>query len=93
MCERVPEKLVAYRKEIRELDQKVLELLAERRKLAEKIGRVKKTVGFPIEDSEQEKRVFEMNTRLGRELGLEESLVRKLTGDLIESAKKCQGLK
>ena len=89
----IPEELVGYRQEIRELDQQILELLAERRRLAEKIGKVKKSCGFPIEDSEQERRVFEMNARLGKELGLEESLVRKLTGDLIESAKKCQGVK
>ncbi len=86
------EKLINYRKEIHALDQKILELLAERMKLAKKIGRVKKTIGFSIEDSTQEKKVFDLNIKLGKKLGLEESLVLSLTKELIELSKKCQRL-
>lgn|GEM_PF-4817824 len=86
------EKLINYRKEIHALDQKILEFLAERMKLAKKIGKVKKTIGFSIEDSTQEKKVFDLNIRRGKKLGLEESLVLSLTKELIESSKKCQDL-
>ena len=48
----------AWRKKIDELDRKVVELLNERAKAAQAIGRLKRTTSMPIYEPDRERRIY-----------------------------------
>jgi len=50
--------IAAWRKKIDELDRKVVELLNERAKAAQAIGRLKRTTSMPIYEPDRERRIY-----------------------------------
>lgn len=83
-------KLTVYRKEISRLDLEILALLAERKKVASKIGALKREYSLSIEDEAQEKKVLEGNLKSAEKLDLERDLVERITKELISAAKQNQ---
>lgn len=51
--------IAEWRKKIDELDRKMVELLNERAKAAQEIGRLKRSTAMPIYEPDREKRIFE----------------------------------
>lgn len=51
--------IAEWRKKIDELDRKMVELLNERAKAAQEIGRLKKSTDMPIYEPDREKKIFE----------------------------------
>lgn len=51
--------IVEWRKKIDELDRKLVELLNERARSAQEIGRLKRNTNMPIYEPDREKRIFE----------------------------------
>lgn len=49
--------LEKHREKINEIDEKLLELFAQRAFLVKEIGRIKKEQGIPIHDKEREKKI------------------------------------
>jgi len=48
-----------WRRQIDEIDRKLVELLSQRAKAAHEIGKLKRTIGMPIYEPDREKAVFE----------------------------------
>ena len=51
--------IAEWRKKIDELDRKMVELLNERAKAAQEIGKLKRSTDMPIYEPDREKRIFE----------------------------------
>lgn len=51
--------IAEWRKKIDELDRKMVELLNERAKAAQEIGRLKRSTAMPIYEPDREKKIFE----------------------------------
>ena len=51
--------IAEWRKKIDELDRKMVELLNERAKAAQEIGRLKRSTSMPIYEPDREKKIFE----------------------------------
>jgi len=51
--------IAEWRKKIDELDRKMVELLNERAKAAQEIGRQKRSTSMPIYEPDREKKIFE----------------------------------
>ena len=51
--------IAEWRKKIDELDRKMVELLNERAKAAQEIGRQKRSTAMPIYEPDREKKIFE----------------------------------
>ena len=69
------------------IDERLLTLIEERVEIAEKIGRVKRKKGLPIEDSERETEIL---GRLTGKTKLKKDFVRKLFSHIIEYSKECE---
>lgn len=82
--------LESLRKEINNLDEKILELIAQRLKTAEEIGAVKIELGLPVIDEEVSSKVIERNRQKCAELGLEAQLGKELTELLMRYSIKVQ---
>jgi len=76
--------LEELRERIASIDAQLIELVAERTKLAERVIAAKRREGSPIRDEEQEEEVLRRAVMLAVERGLDPSLTRKLFGVLIE---------
>lgn len=78
--------LVELRGRLTEVDQRILELVAERQHLVEAIGRNKQGKGQPTRDFAREKDVIQGAVAKARELGLPEDLAEVLMRLLIRSS-------
>ena len=67
--------LEPWRQGIRDIDAKILELLAERMQLAQKIGSYKQKHNLPVKDFRVEKQIIEKSRDQAAQLGLYPSLV------------------
>lgn len=63
--------LEELRKEIDELDEQILKLIARRKEVVKEIARIKKERGLPVVDVERERAHLKILKILGNELGLE----------------------
>jgi chorismate mutase/prephenate dehydrogenase len=68
------------------VDRKILELAAERLRLAAEIGRAKRRSGLPTRDWAQERQVLERGETTAAEVGLSPDLARRLLLPLIDSS-------
>lgn len=79
--------LTALRARIDDLDQALLELLAERFAVTEQVGRHKKDVGLPPADPDREQvqiaRLRQMAADLGLDPGFSEKLLRLIIDEVI----------
>lgn len=78
------EELKTLRQRVRELDQQILGLAAERQKTAQAIGQIKLSLGMPIKDFAVEKTVLENSRKICQHLGLYEDLGAELIAALIK---------
>ena len=81
-------RLEEMRKEIDEIDAKLLELLRRRIRIAEQVGRYKLARGMRIEDPEREKQVI--SRAIARAEGLSEEFVRDIFERIILESKRAQ---
>jgi len=74
------------RRELEEVDRRILEAIAERQRVARRIEAAKAADGRPIRDYQRERAVLERTEMLARNLGLEPALARELMQRLISSS-------
>ncbi len=72
------------RKEIQKIDDQIIELIAQRTGLAEKILDAKKKEGVEIDDEEQNKVVINRAVEAATEHGMDVGAVKRIYGILIE---------
>ncbi|MGE0638974.1 MAG: prephenate dehydrogenase/arogenate dehydrogenase family protein [Thermoanaerobaculia bacterium] len=84
------ERLDRLRRRIRNLDNALLGLVAERMELALEVGRAKSEAGIPLRDFAVERRVLDRAALSAGELGLAPELARTLMRQLIEEACRVQ---
>jgi chorismate mutase/prephenate dehydrogenase len=77
------EQLESLRREVRRVDSGILDLVAERMALVQRIGEVKKGSSIPLRDFSVEKEVLEASDRRARERSLSPELARRLMRLLI----------
>ena len=82
------EELGEWRKQIDEINFKIIDLIKERTKLVKKIGEYKKKRKIPITDSKREEEIFKKINELAEEKGLNKEFVRKLFQQIIKQARK-----
>jgi aspartate aminotransferase len=85
------EELKQLREQIRHVTGKIVSLAAERSKLANEIGRIKKEMGIPIQDEGTELMLEKYVISLCRESGFDERTGLKILHTLIEGSKDVQG--
>jgi chorismate mutase len=75
--------IVALRKKIDEIDERILLLLKERAEVSRKIGSTKKKNGLPIRDRTRENRLYAHLRFKAERLGLSTDLVETLYREII----------
>ena len=78
--------LEALRAELAGIDRDILERIARRLELAQRIGQAKSAAGLSTRDFHQEKAVLERAEATAREVGLSPDLARRLLLGLIEAS-------
>lgn len=81
-----PPSLSALRDKVKDLDDRIMRLLAERLSVAREIGQVKADASLPIKDYKVEKEVIERSRAKARELGLYEAMAEEVSRLLIKYA-------
>jgi chorismate mutase len=84
--------LEAIRAEIGRVDEAIIFLIAERLRLARRVGDLKRTAGLGVLDPSREAAVVRRAGVLARERGLDDEAVRDLFWRLIEMARTAQGV-
>ena len=84
--------LEKIRSEINSVDERILEALADRRKLAEQIIRAKDQLGTPIRDAEREEQLLADLISKGRSQGLDAHLVTRVFHEIIDDSIRSQQL-
>jgi len=82
--------LEKLRKEIDELDQRLLEILGKRMATVKKIGVLKKVENLPLVDEKRREELLELITRRAEKLGLSEEFIKKLYTAIHDHAVKIQ---
>lgn len=80
------------RKQIDEADAKIVQLIADRIRTAQEIGREKKRQGTQIEDREREKKVLENVRRIAREKNLNRKDIESIYQQIVAVSKMRQGM-
>ncbi len=79
-----------FRKQIDEIDEEILTLIAKRMQKAKKIGEIKRTKGLKIKDNEREREVIEKWKRKAKELNLSKEFVEKIVKEIIRESRDVQ---
>lgn len=82
--------LDALRKRIGAVDRELIDLIAERLRLAQKIGAVKERLGLPVMDPAREAEVVRRAAAGAREQGVDPELVRNVLWQIIDQARGVQ---
>lgn len=83
--------LQELRERIDVVDERLLKALAERWKLAEEIGKLKKQLILPLEDKEREKEILEKRKLQSTEMGEEDTVfIEELFALLFKKSKEVQ---
>lgn len=82
--------LAKLRADIANLDQKLIQLLRERKTLSVAIGQVKKSAQLPVRDQGQEQRLYAKLEAVAKDQGLEPALVSAIYRIIIEDSVKAQ---
>ncbi len=78
------------RKEIDEIDKKILSLLGKRVALFKKIGLLKRQQQLPIKDHEREMEKLTELTKQGRKLGIDASFIKDLWKRIFQESYKIE---
>lgn len=84
------EELTRLRGEIERLDRTLIELVAERVRLARRVGAAKRAAGLPTLDPAREAAVVRRAGALARETGLDDEDVRYIFWHLIGLSRRAQ---
>lgn len=84
------EELAQLRGEIERLDRTLIELVAERVRLARRVGAAKRAAGLPTLDPAREAAVVRRAGALAREAGLDDEEVRYIFWHLIGLSRRSQ---
>lgn len=85
-------KLDDLRKKIDEIDARIVELIGERQKISEEIGRGKKQTNELIEDRERELKVLRNVRSLARKINISPNDIESIYRQIIDASKKVQGV-
>ena len=80
------------RKKIDEVDAKIVELIGDRARIAEEIGKDKKEQNRLIEDREREYRVLENVRSIARDKNIRQEDIESIYNRIIEACKNIQGV-
>lgn len=83
--------LASIRADLARLDTQLLQLIAERVRLACAAGEAKRAAGAPLRDIARERATLDMVAKLAREHALDEAAVREVFERLIAIARAAQG--
>jgi len=86
------DELDKIRSEINSVDESILEALAQRRKLAERIVRAKDLLGTPLRDAMREEQLLADLIAKGRSQGLDAHLVTRVFHEIIDDSVRSQQL-
>jgi len=86
------DELDRIRKKISEVDERILEALASRRKLAQEVIQAKDQMGTPIRDALREEKLLAELIERGREQGLDAHLVTRIFHEIIDDSIRSQEL-
>jgi len=78
------------RNNINKVDEKILNLLSERRKFSKEVILTKDTTDKPIRDKERESQLLKRLIKLGKEKGLDSNFVTKVFYEIIEDSVRIQ---
>ncbi len=78
------------REKIDGIDEKIISLISERKKIASKLGKLKRESGVPILDRKREEMVLRQAKKTARRKRVDPSLAEKILKLLIKDAKKSQ---
>lgn len=84
------EEISELREEINKLNRDIIDTLAKRVDVAQKIGEVKEKYGYPVVDKGREKKVYEQVKQLGAEHGLDEKATVKIFKNIIKLCTQVQ---
>lgn len=83
--------LTAIRDDLARLDAQLVQLIAERVRLACAAGEAKRAAGMPLRDAAREEVTLSMVSQLAREHALDDEAVRDVFERLIAIARRAQG--
>ena len=83
-------RLSNIRKEIDEIDEKLVYLIAKRIEYGKEIAHLKRVLGYPIEDGKREREIRERIFRLCEKYNLDFQVVWSVIKTLIEYSKRIQ---
>ena len=86
----IKEDIGGLRERIDTVDQRILNLVAERIKVAKKLGNVKRSQNTDIIDRKREIDVVRNWLKISKEIGLDNSAARKMAESLIELCRRVQ---
>ena len=78
------------RKQIDEIDAKILKLLGKRFKIAPKLAKMKKKEKLPVLDKKREVEVFKKLEKIAKKEGVDKKLVEKLWKEILKESRKIQ---
>ena len=81
-------KLSKWRLKIDKINSQILDIIAKRAKITNKIGKYKKQNNIPIYDSKREKEIHKKMRREAEKKDLNKEFVRKLFDSILIQAKK-----
>ncbi len=81
------DRLKYLRKEIKKVDHKILKLIQIRMMLGEKIGKIKKKNGIPLQDWSIERDVIENAMRYAKDIGVDINFTRTIFAKIIEQSR------
>ncbi|WOX57816.1 chorismate mutase [Methanoculleus receptaculi] len=82
--------LDAVRNEIREIDEKIIDLIAERQNLAAEVARIKREMGLPLRDEAQRMAVIDRVFTRAAESRIDPIAVRRIFEILVEMSEERQ---
>ncbi|MDI3506928.1 MAG: chorismate mutase [Methanomicrobiaceae archaeon] len=82
--------LDAVRNEIREIDEKIIDLIAERQNLAAEVARIKREMGLPLRDEAQRMAVIDRVFTRAAESRIDPIAVRRVFEILVEMSEERQ---
>jgi len=82
--------LDAVRNEIRAIDEKIIDLIAERQNLAAEVARIKREMGLPLRDEAQRRAVIDRVFTYAVESRIDPVAVRRIFEILVEMSEERQ---
>ncbi len=83
-------RLKELRESINALDSKIIQLLGDRRRLSKEIIELKERYDFPLRDKEREAELINRLIKLGKEYGVDSTLISKIYSEIINDSVKLQ---